>query len=250
MAILQASPRASPQALRFTNRRAAGKLLARRLSAYAGRHDVIVLALPRGGVPVGVAIAEKLGLEFDVLLVRKLGFPGHEELAMGAVASGGLRVLQVDLLNTFHVAPELIEARTRYELNEIMRREQRYRGRRPAPLLRGRVVILADDGVATGATMRAAVQVVRQATPARVVVAVPVCARDAYMQLGALVDDCVCLKTPEPFRAVGAWYDNFAQIGDDEVEAMLRAIWRPQRVPARARRVRGGFTRAQAQGKH
>lgn len=223
---------AHPQ--RFKNRRAAGKLLARRLGAYAGRHDVIVLALPRGGVPVGLAIAEKLGLELDVLLVRKLGFPGHEELAMGAVASGGLRVLQADLLAAFHVAPELIEAATRDELHEIARREQRYRSRRPAPLLRGRVVILADDGVATGATMRAAVQLVRQAGPARVVMAVPVCARAAHAQLSALVDECICIKTPEPFRAVGAWYDNFEQIGDEEVDAMLSEIWRPARRARRA----------------
>ncbi len=211
---------------RFKDRAEAGEQLARRLMRFAGRHDVIVLALPRGGVPVGVTIAAKLGVAFDVLLVRKLGFPWHEELAMGAVASGGLRVLQEDVLRTFHVPAALIEAETAHELAEIARRERQYRRGRPAPPLRGRSVILTDDGVATGATMRAAVQLVRQAQPARVVVAVPVCAREAREQLRALVDECVCLSAPQPFRAVGAWYGNFEQISDAEVETMLQACWR------------------------
>ena len=217
---------------RFKNRREAGKLLARRLAAYAGQ-DVIVLALPRGGVPVGAAIAEKLKAEFDVLLVRKLGFPWHEELAMGAVASGGLRVLRADILNAFPVPAELIEAETQHELQEIERREQSYRRGRPAPSLGGRVVILADDGVATGSTMRVAVQLVLQAGPARVIIAVPVCAREAREELSALVDECICLSAPEPFRAVGAWYESFEQMSDNEVEKMLDDIRRAASINSR-----------------
>lgn len=210
---------------RFKDRQEAGTLLAQRLGAYAGRQDAIVLALPRGGVPVGIAIAERLKIAFDVLLVRKLGFPWHRELAMGAVASGGLRVLQQDVLDAFHVPAALIEEETGRELQEIARREQRYRLGRPATPLGGRVAILSDDGVATGATMRAAIQLVRQAGPARVVLAVPVCAREARDELRALADECVCLNTPEPFLAVGAWYQDFEQVSDEEVEAMLAAIW-------------------------
>lgn len=217
---------------RFKDRTEAGGLLARRLTAYAGRGDVIVLALPRGGVPVGIEIATRLKVEFDVLLVRKLGFPWHEELAMGAVASGGLRVLQREALDAFDVSPELIEAETARQLREIARREERYRDGRPAPTLRRRIVILVDDGVATGATMRAAVLLVRQAEPARVIVAVPVCAQDARAQLAALVDQCVCLSAPEPFRAVGAWYDSFRQVSDEEVEAMLDDVRRAAGPPA------------------
>jgi putative phosphoribosyl transferase len=212
--------------MRFRDRGEAGALLAKRLARYAGRADAIVLALPRGGVPVGAAVAAALGLEFDILVVRKLGFPLREELAMGAVASGGLRVLQEDVLRAFHVPDALVEAETRRELREIARRELRYRRGRPAPALGGRTVILTDDGVATGATMRAAVQLVRQAHPARLVVAVPVCAQEAHEQLGALVDECICLSVPQPFGAVGAWYGNFEQISDAEVETMLRDCWR------------------------
>ncbi|MDC8758378.1 phosphoribosyltransferase family protein [Janthinobacterium fluminis] len=211
---------------RFKNRADAGRLLARRLARYARHGDAIVLALPRGGVPVGVAVAAALGLACDVLVVRKLGFPLQEELAMGAVASGGLRVLQEDVLRAFHVPAALIEAATRRELREVARRERQYRRDRPAPVLRGRTVILVDDGVATGATMRVAVQLVRQAHPKRLVIAVPVCAQEARVQLGALVDECVCLSVPQPFRAVGAWYGNFEQISDAEVETMLRDCWR------------------------
>lgn len=211
---------------RFKNRTEAGKLLARRLSAYAGRGDAIVLALPRGGVPLGVAIADKLKLELDVLLVRKLGFPWQEELAMGAVASGGLVVLHEELLSAFHVPAELIEAETRTELAEIARREQCYRRGRPAPVLRHRSVILVDDGVATGSTMRAAVQLVRQGGAARIIVAIPVCAGDVVAGLSAMADEFVCLSTPEPFRAVGAWYEDFAQLSDEQVEHMLAAVWR------------------------
>jgi putative phosphoribosyl transferase len=211
---------------RFKNRKEAGKLLARRLFAYAGRGDAIVLGLPRGGVPLGIAIADKLKLEFDVLLVRKLGFPWQEELAMGAVGSGGLVVLHEELLSAFHVPAELIEAETRAELAEIARREQCYRRGRPPPLLRHRIVILVDDGVATGSTMRVAVQLVRQAGAARIVVAVPVCAGDVVPGLSAIADEFVCLSAPEPFRAVGAWYEDFAQVSDEEVEHMLAAVWR------------------------
>lgn len=219
---------------RFKNRKEAGQLLARRLAAYAGRDDVIVLALPRGGVPVGVAVADKLKLEFDVLLVRKLGFPWQPELAMGAVASGGLVVRHEELLSTFHVPAALIEALTQRELQEIARRELRYRRGRPAPLLRQRCVMLVDDGVATGSTMRAAVQLVRQAEPARLVVVVPVCTVEARAELAGMVDEVVCLNTPEPFYAVGAWYQDFEQVSDEEVEHMLEEIWRHRQPAATA----------------
>lgn len=219
---------------RFKNRKEAGQQLARRLAAYAGRADAIVLALPRGGVPVGVAIADKLKLEFDILLVRKLGFPWQPELAMGAVASGGLVVRHEELLSTFHVPAALIEAQTARELQEIARREQRYRRGRPPPQLRQRCVLLVDDGVATGSTMRAAVQLVRRADPSRLVLAVPVCTVEARAELAGMADEIVCLNTPEPFYAVGAWYQNFEQVSDEEVEQMLEEVWRHRQPAATA----------------
>jgi putative phosphoribosyl transferase len=225
---------------RFKNRKEAGQLLARRLGAYAGRDDAIVLALPRGGVPVGVAIADKLKLEFDILLVRKLGFPWQPELAMGAVASGGLVVLHDELLGMFHVPAALIEAQTQRELQEIARREQRYRRGRPAPALRRRHVILVDDGMATGSTMRAAAQLVRRAEPARLIVAVPVSTVEAHAELAAMVDEVVCMNTPEPFYAVGAWYRDFEQVSDEEVEHLLERIWRQGQPAAVAPGTEGG----------
>lgn len=231
---MMASTKDKARDRRLKDRRQAGQLLARALGAYAGRADAIVLALPRGGVPVGIAIAARLKLAFDILLVRKLGFPWQPELAMGAVASGGLRVLRQDLLDVFRVSAEVIEAATGRELQEIARREQCYRAGRPAPLLHGRSVILVDDGVATGSTMRAAVELVSQAGPARVIVAVPVCAYEARVELSALVDEFICLSSPEPFIAVGVWYRQFDQVGDAEVRRMLGDFWRPAAGPAGA----------------
>lgn len=209
--------------LQFKNREHAGKVLAERLDEYAGRPDVIVLALPRGGVPVGFAVAQALGVELDVLLVRKLGLPGQEEYAMGAIGSGGVRVLQPDIA---HMVPaHVIDAVTRREEREIERRERLYRGNRPQPDLHGRVVLLVDDGLATGSTMRAAVAVTRQQQPARVVVAVPVGARDSCDALAPEVDELVAVGMPVMFRAVSQWYKEFDQTSDEEVQDLLATAW-------------------------
>jgi putative phosphoribosyl transferase len=219
---------AQPQ--RFKNRLQAGKLLAQRLRAYAGRGDVIVLALPRGGVPVGFAVARALDVDLDILLVRKLGMPGHEEYAMGAVGSGGLRLLQAGLAD-LGVGPAAIEAATEQAMRELERRERLYRGARPAPLLHQRTVVLVDDGLATGATMFTAVSLARQQDPARIVVAVPVGAPDTCAALAAEVDELVCLNTPASFRAVGQWYLHFDQTSDEEVQDLLALAWR-EHLPA------------------
>jgi len=209
--------------LQFKNREHAGKVLADRLDEYAGRPDVIVLALPRGGVPVGFAVAQALGVELDVLLVRKLGMPGQEEYAMGAIGSGGVRVLQPEIA---HMVPaHVIDAVTRREEREIERRERLYRGSRPQPDLHGRVVLLVDDGLATGSTMRAAVAVTRQQQPARVVVAVPVGARDSCDALAPEVDELVAVGMPVMFRAVSQWYKEFDQTSDEEVQDLLATAW-------------------------
>ncbi|MDP3669560.1 MAG: phosphoribosyltransferase family protein [Telluria sp.] len=219
--------------LQFKNREHAGKVLAERLDEYAGRPDVIVLALPRGGVPVGFAVAQALGVELDVLLVRKLGMPGQEEYAMGAIGSGGLRVLQPEIA---HMVPaHVIDAVTRREEREIERRERLYRGNRPQPDLHGRVVLLVDDGLATGSTMRAAVAVTRQQQPARVVVAVPVGARDSCDALAPEVDELVAVGMPVMFRAVSQWYKEFDQTSDEEVQDLLATAWSEH---TRARRPR------------
>lgn len=219
--------------LQFKNREHAGKVLAERLDEYAGRPDVIVLALPRGGVPVGFAVAQALGVELDVLLVRKLGMPGQEEYAMGAIASGGVRVLQPEIA---HMVPaHVIDAVTRREEREIERRERLYRGNRPQPDLHGRVVLLVDDGLATGSTMRAAVAVTRQQQPARVVVAVPVGARDSCDALAPEVDELVAVGMPVMFRAVSQWYKEFDQTSDEEVQDLLATAWSEH---TRARRPR------------
>jgi predicted phosphoribosyltransferase len=196
-------------------------MLAERLGAYANRPDVIVLALPRGGVPVGHAIAERLQADLDVIVVRKLGVPSHEELAMGAVASGGLRMLNRDIVALARVDDATIDQIVRAELQEIARREARYRRGAPAPPLRGRTVILVDDGLATGSTMMVAVQAVRREHPERIVIAVPVAASDSCDQLAGFVDEMICLYTPEPFRAVSVWYQQFDQTTDDEVIDLL-----------------------------
>jgi predicted phosphoribosyltransferase len=206
----------------FEDRKAAGRTLAARLREYAGRPDVLVLALPRGGVPVGFEVAEALGAPLDLFLVRKLGTPGHRELAMGAIASGGVRVLNDDVVRWYGITSAAIDAVAQDEQHELDRREAAYReGREPAPV-EGRVVILIDDGLATGSTMKAAVQAVRQRTPARVIVAVPVGARETCDALSAIADEVVCARMPEPFSAVGQWYLDFDQTTDEEVRQLLR----------------------------
>jgi putative phosphoribosyl transferase len=206
---------------RFENRSQAGRALARSLAGYGGRQDVLVLALPRGGVPVGYEVAKALGAPLDVFLVRKLGVPGYEELAMGAIASGGVRVLNQDVVQGMHLTSAAIEAVAEREERELLRREQEYRAGRPAPQVRGRTVILVDDGLATGASMRAAVQALRQMSPERIVVAVPTAPPEACAELRRLVDDVVCLMTPEAFGGVGLWYQDFTQTSDEEVRHLL-----------------------------
>jgi predicted phosphoribosyltransferase len=205
----------------FRDRRDAGRQLAQALAGYAGRPDVVVLALPRGGVPVAYEVARALHAPLDVFLVRKLGVPGHEEVAFGALASGGVRVLNEDLVQRLGIPPRVIAAVTAAERTELQRRRRAYRGhRRPAPV-RGRIVILIDDGVATGASLRAALVVLRRARPARIVVAVPVAAPEAGAALRAEVDEVLCAWTPEPFHAVGHWYEDFAPTSDAEVRDLL-----------------------------
>jgi len=206
---------------RFRNRAEAGRRLAEKLAAYANRPDVLVLALPRGGVPVGFEVADALGAPLDVFLVRKLGVPGYEELAMGAVASGGRRVLNDEIVRGLGISDTEIDAAVARELQELARRERLYRGDRPPPDVSGRTVVLVDDGLATGATMRAAVQALRQQQPARIVVAVPTASPDTCEALRAEADEVICTMTPEPFFAVGHWYDDFAQTTDDEVHDLL-----------------------------
>jgi putative phosphoribosyl transferase len=204
----------------FDDRHAAGRALAERLHPFAGRSDVVVLALPRGGVPVACEVAKALPAPLDVFVVRKLGVPGHEELAMGAIASGGVRVLNNDVLNWYGLSEADVERVTRLEAGELERREQLYRDGRDLIRIDGRVVILVDDGLATGSTMRAAAQAVRGLNPARIVVAVPVGARDTCNGLRE-ADEVVCALIPESFSAVGQWYSDFSQTTDDEVRQLL-----------------------------
>lgn len=206
---------------RFKDRIEAGELVAQRLMRYAGRDDVIVLALPRGGVPVGFVVARKLDVPLDILLVRKLGFPGREEYAMGAIASGGVSVLHDEVVERFGIPLSEVEAVKQRELKEIERREKLYRANRPALPLQGRVVIIVDDGIATGSTMAAAVKCLRHFKPARIIIAVPVAPPDTYQELRPEVDEFICLSMPEPFFAVGAWYKEFDQTSDDEVKSLL-----------------------------
>lgn len=213
----------------FNNRLHAGKLLAGRLHSYAGGGDVIVLGLPRGGVPAAFAVAEALAAPLDVLLVRKLGLPGCPEYAIGAVAGKGPCLLNLEELRLLGMPTAALAGEVDREREEIARREVRYRGDRPAARLRDRIVILVDDGMATGATMRMAIRVTRQARPAKIIVAVPVAPREVYRALAGEVDALVCLHTPHPYYSVGAWYRDFEQVGDDEVASLLARAWR--RVP-------------------
>lgn len=213
--------RDSPSATQFADRFAAGRALATRLQSFAGA-DVVVLALPRGGVPVAAEVARALRAPLDVFVVRKLGVPGHEELAMGAIASGQVRVLNADVVEWYGLSPETIDEATRRETAELERRERLYRDGSPLTPVQGRIVILVDDGLATGSTMRAAIGAVRQLNPARIVVAVPVGARETCDSLRAVADDVVCVSTPSSFHAVGQWYDDFSQTSDDEVRRLLR----------------------------
>jgi len=212
---------------RFRNRQSAGRLLAEKLTAYANGPDVLVLALPRGGVPVAYEVARALGAPLDVFLVRKLGVPGHEELAMGAVATGGVRVLNDQIVQHLGIPSYVIDGVAAQEQQELARRERLYRGNRPPPDVRGRTVILVDDGLATGATMRAAVMAVRQLHPARIVAAIPTASPDTCDALRTEVDDVICAITPEPFLAVGHWYEDFSQTTDDEVRNLLSRQQRP-----------------------
>jgi putative phosphoribosyl transferase len=213
-------------AIPFQDRHDAGRRLALELHAYANRPDVIVLALPRGGVPVGFEVATALDAPLDVFVVRKLGLPWEEEVAMGAIASGGVRVLDSDLIRAARVSEAEVERVTAIERTELARRERQYRGERPFPDLSGKTVILVDDGLATGSTMRAGVAALRQEGPSRVVVAVPVAAPATCNALRDLADEIVCAMTPEPFRAVGYWYHDFSQTSDEEVQELLdRARW-------------------------
>lgn len=208
-------------ASRFRDRTDAGRRLAAELGGYAGRSDVLVLALPRGGVPVAYEVAAALGAPLDVFLVRKLGMPGHEEFAIGAIASGGVRVLNEDTLREYGVTHQQVDAVVEAEQRELERREQQYRGLRPFPDVAGRTVILIDDGLATGSTMHAAVRALREERPAHIVVAVPTAPPETCADLRAAVDEIVCLTTPEPFYAVGLWYEDFSQTTDDEVRMLL-----------------------------
>jgi putative phosphoribosyl transferase len=205
----------------FPNRTEAGRALARELSHYAGRNDVVVLALPRGGVPIGFEIAYALHAPLDVFLVRKLGVPHYPELAMGAIASGGTRVLNETVLEQLQIPIEDIEAVAEREQRELERREQAFRNGRPPLPVSNQICILVDDGLATGSTMRAAVMAVKKQNPQRTVIAVPVASAETCAEFEPLVDEVFCLYTPEPFIAVGRWYDDFMQLSDEEVQEYL-----------------------------
>jgi putative phosphoribosyl transferase len=208
-------------ALQFRDRIEAGRDVARKLTQYADRPDVLVLGLPRGGVPVAYAVAGELHVPLDVFLVRKLGVPGQEELAMGAIATGGVRVLNTEVVETLGIPPRVVDVATERELRELQRREHAYRDDRPPPAIRDHAVILVDDGLATGATMRAAAMAVRAQQPARTVIAVPVAAPVICNALRAEADEVICAATPEPFYAVGLWYQDFAPTSDEDVRELL-----------------------------
>lgn len=214
----------------FRHRQEAGRLLAGRLADYADRADVVILALPRGGVPVAFEIASALHAPLDVMVVRKLGVPGHEELAMGAIASGGVQVINEEVVRHLGLTPAVLASVAAIEQDELARREQTYRGERSPVTVEGRTVILVDDGLATGSTMRAAVAALRRRAPARIVVAVPTAAPETCEELKAEVDEMVCATTPTPFYGVGQWYDDFSQTTDEEVRDLLE-----QAAPSRGK---------------
>jgi predicted phosphoribosyltransferase len=205
----------------FRDRADAGAALAARLAHLVGAPGLLVLGLPRGGVPVAYEVARALGAPLDLMLVRKLGVPGFEELAMGALASGGIRVINTDVVRDFHISGDVIDAAAQAEQRELERREQAYGAASPVEL-RGRTVVLVDDGLATGSTMKAAVQAARAAGPARIVVAVPVASQPACEELASMADEVVCLEAPPTFRAVGQYYDDFSPTTDDEVRTLLQ----------------------------
>src|SRR5215471_19159874 len=205
----------------FRDRHDGGRQLARHLTRYANREDVLVLALPRGGVPIGLEVAQTLHAKLDVFLVRKLGVPGHEELAMGAVATGGVRVLNYSIIQELHIPSAVVDLVTEQEVQEIARRERFYRRGRPLLDPARRTVLLVDDGLATGATMLAAIRALRAREPERILVAVPVASAQAHAEVREEVEQMICLATPEPFHAVGVWYEEFSQISDTEVEELL-----------------------------
>jgi predicted phosphoribosyltransferase len=214
----------------YKNRINAGRQLAAKLKKYANKPDVIVLALPRGGVPVGFEVARALGSPLDVFLVRKLGVPGREELAMGAIASGGVRVINEDVVRELRIPANWIDLAAADEMPELRRREQAYRDARPFPDVTDKTVILVDDGLATGATMRAAVAALRRMGPGQIVVAVPVGARETCDEFRDVADEVICAQTPDPFWAVGSWYRDFEQTTDDEVRALLARANSPAEV--------------------
>jgi predicted phosphoribosyltransferase len=216
----------------YRNRIEAGKRLATQLMNYADRSDVLVLALPRGGVPVAFEVALSLRAPLDIFLVRKLGVPGQEELAMGAIATGGVRVINEDVVDYLRIPGEVIDAVVADEIRELERRGRAYRGDRPAPDVRGKTVILVDDGLATGSTMKAAAAALRQQQPARIVVAVPVSAPQTCDEYRMGVDEIICAVTPEPFQAVGLWYEDFSQTTDEEVRELLARAARDERSAA------------------
>lgn len=209
----------------FQDRADAGRALAARLQAYAGRSDVVVLGLPRGGIPVAYEVARALRVDFDVLIVRKLGVPGQPEFAMGAIASGGALYLDRELVHKLGINPHAVQSVLDQELLELRRREALYRGSRSPLELRGREVIVVDDGMATGASMQAAIASLRSASPARVIVAVPVAPADAAKRFAGVADGFVSVLSPWDFRAVGQFYTDFSQTGDDEVRALLKRAW-------------------------
>jgi putative phosphoribosyl transferase len=216
---------------RFRNRTEAGKLLAKQLTQYANCPDVLVLGLPRGGVPVAFEVAKALNAPLDICLVRKLGVPGHKELAMGAIAAGGVQVLNEELLAWMRISSQTIAAVAERELQELQRRERVYRGDRSLPNIRDRIVILVDDGLATGSTMRAAIGVLKHQQPQRIIIAVPVAPLDTCNELRTEVDEVVCLMTPEQFYAIGVWYEDFTQTTDREVCELLTVATRNPQCP-------------------
>jgi predicted phosphoribosyltransferase len=206
----------------FHDRRDAGKKLAQKLKAYAGRSDVLILALPRGGVPVAYEVARALNAPFDIFIVLKLGLPGREELAIGAIASGGIRTLNQDIVRMLSIPDEVVNFVARREMQELQRRETIYRGSHPFPQVHNRTVILIDDGLATGASMRAAVAGLRARHPASIIVAVPAAPFDVCEAFRSEVDEVVCAMTPHPFYRVGRWYEDFSQVSDEEVRVLLQ----------------------------